>query len=100
MKIVEVKYQEEATLIEQGPTPSRLRRLLQWLRLVKPEPPVVMNLFQRDLGAYRFLTDDGRACIVPVSKQLVEDSAIDAEALAREIALPRLAALTSADEPV
>lgn len=93
--IISVDYSEQATLFESEPG----GRLRQWLRralrrwgLMKPQPS--LNLFQANMGAFRFLTDDGRVCIVPVTRELIDDASIDAEAFAREMAIPKLRELS------
>lgn len=86
-------------LIEGGPliVPSdagRLRRavLTRLLRSGLAKRRRLRRLFWRNL-AYKFRTDDGRVCLVPVSRELLEDAAFDVETHARQMALTSLEGL-------
>lgn len=100
--IVKITYSEQATLFpeERG---DRVRRFVRhWLRRWKLiAPPPALNLFQSNMAAFRFETDDGRVCIVPFTKELIDDVGMSqAEAFALETALEKLRDLNGAQPAI
>jgi hypothetical protein len=93
VNIVRTEFSNQATLPPPaesgGPLRHLLRRVLRWFGFIAPAPGP-LSLFQHNMGAYRFETDDGRVSIVPVSMELVHDSEVGAEHLAREAAVREL----------
>lgn len=90
--IVKTTYSEQATILFDEPggrVRAFFRRIGRKLGLISRARPA-LSLFQQNMCAYRFETDDGRVSIVPMSRELARDAAFDAEAVAREQAVEAL----------
>lgn len=95
MNIVRTDFTTEGTFLHPEPhprVPGWLRRFLRHRGWMRPVP--AFNLFQSHCGAFRFETADGRAAIVLVPLELVNQDRDAAERYAREVAIPELRVAT------